>query len=88
LSEIELRTAKKRLQTAGMLSPISYGNSRVMWASTFWAGRSDNSRVGFAHTGKNPRGKPPGFKTIITPSKEAVKSRETGTPHKKSSLKS
>ncbi len=25
------------------------------------------------HTGKNPRGKPLGFKTIITPSKEAVK---------------
>src|SRR5436190_18031192 len=30
-------------------------------------------RVGKTHTGKNPRGKPLGFKTIITPSKEAVK---------------
>ncbi len=29
--------------------------------------------VGKTHTGKNPRGKPLGFKTIITPSKEAVK---------------
>lgn len=29
--------------------------------------------VGKPHTGKNPRGKPLGFKTIITPSKEAVK---------------
>ncbi len=30
--------------------------------------------VGKTHTGKNPPGKPLGFKTIITPSKEAVKS--------------
>lgn len=29
--------------------------------------------VGKTHSGKNPRGKPLGFKTIITPSKEAVK---------------
>jgi RNA-directed DNA polymerase len=29
--------------------------------------------VGKTHPGKNPRGKPLGFKTIITPSKEAVK---------------
>jgi RNA-directed DNA polymerase len=29
--------------------------------------------VGKTHTGKNPRGKPLGFKTITTPSKEAVK---------------
>ena len=29
--------------------------------------------VGKTHTGKNPRGKPLGFKTILTPSKEAVK---------------
>src|SRR5260370_10883314 len=29
--------------------------------------------VGKTHTGKNPRGKPLGFKTIITPSKEAMK---------------
>lgn len=29
--------------------------------------------VGKTHTGKNPRGKPLGFKTILAPSKEAVK---------------
>jgi RNA-directed DNA polymerase len=34
--------------------------------------------VGKTHTGKNTRGKPLGFKTIIVPSKEAVKRHITG----------
>ncbi len=63
---LELKPSKTRITHTLQEYQGQVGFDFLGWTIRQFAG-------GKTHTAKNPRGKLPGFKTIITPSKEAVK---------------
>jgi RNA-directed DNA polymerase len=63
---LELKPSKTRITHTLQEYPGQVGFDFLGWTIRQFP-------VGKTHTGKNPRGRPLGFKTIITPSKEAIK---------------